>query len=74
MFGKEKFLPYVKNNIYTLGIEDNSEFATRIYWDCFSSYREEDFTNMGYVFSQGEPLGLVWPRYVSYKFNRRPLV
>ena len=50
MFIKEKFWPYVKNNIYTPGIEDNSEFATRIYWDCFSSYREEDFTNMGYVF------------------------
>ena len=44
---KEKLLPYVKNNIYTPGIEDNREFATRIYSDCFSSYREEEFTNMG---------------------------
>lgn len=39
----------MKNNIYTPGIEDNREFATRIYSDCFSSYREEDFTNKRYV-------------------------
>ena len=32
---KEKLLPYVKNNIYTPGIEDNKEFATRIYSYCF---------------------------------------
>ena len=65
---KEKLLTYMKNNIYTLGIEDNSEFATRIYSDCFSSYREEDFTNMGYVFAQGEPFGLVSIKHISNNF------
>ena len=47
---KEKLFPYVKINIYTPGIEDNREYATRIYSDCFSSYREEDFTNMDMLF------------------------
>ena len=46
---KEKLLPYVNNNIYTPGIEDNSEFTSRIYFHCFSFFREEDFTNMGNV-------------------------
>ena len=48
---KAKLLPYMKKNIFTPGIEDNREFTTRIYSDCFSSYREEDFTNMGYFYT-----------------------
>lgn len=43
-------LPYVKNKVFTHGIDNNdTEFTIRIYSDCFSSYRQEDFTNTGYI-------------------------
>ena len=46
---KEKLLTYAKNNIYIPGIEDNREFVTCIYSNCFSSHRGGDFIHMGYV-------------------------
>ena len=38
------------HNVFTPGINnDDDEFATRIYSDCFPIYRPEDFRNMGFV-------------------------
>lgn len=47
---KETLLPLVKKHVYTSGLEnENPEFATRIYSDCFSVYQVSDFADMGFL-------------------------
>ena len=47
---KENLLPLVKNNVYTYDIiEDNIDNRTRIYSDCYSVYRQDDFNAMGFL-------------------------
>ncbi len=47
---KEKLLPYLKNNVFTPSNNNDDEFKTRIYFNCYAAYKPEDFSNMGYVF------------------------
>ena len=47
---KEKLLSLIKNNAYTYDIiEDNRDYRTRIYSDCYSVYRQSDFNEMGFL-------------------------
>lgn len=47
---KETLNPIIKKHVNTIPpINGNNEFQTRIYSDCFSSYRENDFNHMHYV-------------------------
>lgn len=47
---KETLNPIIKKHVNTIpAINGNNEFQTRIYSDCFSSYRENDFNQMHYV-------------------------
>ena len=53
---KETLLPIVKNNVYTIpervyNNEDgnNINLPTRIYSDCFQSYQESDFNQLGFI-------------------------
>ena len=47
---KEKLLPLIRKNVYTYDIiEDNRDYRTRIYSDCYSVYRQDDFNAMGFL-------------------------
>ena len=47
---KENLLPIICNNVYTPNfVEGGLDLRTRIYSDCFSVYRENDFDSLGYV-------------------------
>ena len=70
---KQKLLPYVKNNVYTPPNNNDNEFKTQIYSDCYSVYRQEDFSTMGFVLHRVNHSVWFGQRYVSYLFNRRAL-
>ena len=46
---KENLLPIITKNVYTYEYERDIDLRTRIYSDCFSSYRENDLKYMGFV-------------------------
>ncbi len=47
---KVTLLPLIKKNVNTIApINENKEFTTRVFSDCFSSYRESDFNGMNYI-------------------------
>ena len=47
---KENLLPIVIKNVHTVNnYIDGIDFRTRVYSDCFSAYREQDFEGLGYL-------------------------
>ena len=46
---KQQLLPYIKNNAFIPSYNNNNKFETRINSDCYSTYRKEDFNNIGFV-------------------------
>lgn len=50
---KENLIPIVVKNVHTeINYIDGIDFRTRVYSDCFSAYREEDFENLGYLLNR----------------------
>ncbi len=48
---KENLLPIIYKNVNTYNhIDDNVDYRTSIYSDCFSVYRTNDFNIMDYLF------------------------
>lgn len=47
---KQTLLPLIKNNVNTI-LPNNGyrDLTTRVYSDCFSTYREIDFAGMNYI-------------------------
>ena len=45
-------LPIVKENVFTLAPDEDDDFKTRIYSDCFKSYQVSDFYELGFILNK----------------------
>ena len=46
---KENLLPIVGKNVHTVNNSIDGIYFRRVYSDCFSAYREQDFEGLGYL-------------------------
>ena len=70
----DNLLDIMKKNVYTLNIAKNDDFKTRIYSDYLASYKETDFTRLGYLFKKVNHSVWFGQGLIPHKYCGRALV